>query len=63
MPLAALDRALATDKLSGRPLADMLLDELLADPMVRLVMLSDGVTEDDIRALYARMDAPPAGPR
>jgi len=47
--LADLDHALAKDKLSGQPLADFVLEEMLADPMVRLFMKSDGVTEDDLR--------------
>ena len=53
VPLADLESALAEDRLSGSPLAEFRLDELLADPMVRLVMTSDGVTEDQIRRLYS----------
>ena len=34
-------------------------DELLADPMVRLFMASDGITEDEMRRLYSRR---PPGP-
>ena len=37
------------DKLSGQPLADFVLEELLVDPMVRLFMERDGVTENDLR--------------
>ena len=59
VPLADLERAQAEDRLSGAPLAEFLLDELLADPMVRLVMASDGVTEDDIRRLYPGPRASP----
>lgn len=51
--LADLEHALAKDKLSGHPLADFVLEEMLADPMVRLFMKSDGVTEDDLRRLHA----------
>ena len=51
--LADLEHALAKDKLSGRPLADFVLEEMLADPMVRLFMRSDGVTEDDMRRLHS----------
>jgi len=51
--LADLEHALAKDKLSGRPLADFVLEEMLADPMVRLFMKSDGVTEEDMRRLHA----------
>jgi hypothetical protein len=50
--LADLEHALAKDKLSGQPLADFVLEEMLADPMVRLFMKSDGVTEDDLRRLH-----------
>ena len=51
--LADLEHALAMDKLSGQPLADFVLEEMLADPMVRLFMKSDGVTEEDMRRLHA----------
>jgi hypothetical protein len=53
VPLEDLEHALARDKLSGQPLADVFLEEMLADPMVRLVMESDGVTEDDLRQLHS----------
>jgi hypothetical protein len=53
VPLADLERAEAEDRLSGRPLAEFLLDELLADPMVRLFMASDGITEDEMRRLHS----------
>jgi hypothetical protein len=52
--LADLEHALAKDKLSGQPLVDFVLEEMLADPMIRLVMKSDGVTEEDLRRLHAR---------
>jgi hypothetical protein len=52
--LADLEHALAKDKLSGQPLADFVLEEMLADPMVRLFMKSDGVTEDDLRRLHTK---------
>jgi hypothetical protein len=51
--LADLDGALARDKLTGKNLATFLLDEMLADPMVRLVMQADGVSEVQLRNLYA----------
>jgi hypothetical protein len=51
--LADLDGALARDKLTGKNLATFLLDEMLADPMVRLVMQADGVSEAQLRHLYA----------
>jgi hypothetical protein len=55
--LADLEHALAKDKLSGRPLADFVLEEMLADPMVRLFMKSDGVTDDDMRRLHSEPGA------
>jgi hypothetical protein len=58
--LADLDGALARDKLTGKDLATFLLDELLDDPMVRLMMQADGVSETQVRQLYARAGAPPA---
>jgi hypothetical protein len=59
VPLTDLERAQAEDSLSGAPLAEFLLDELLADPMVRLFMASDDVSEDDIRRLYPGRRAGP----
>jgi hypothetical protein len=55
--LADLEHALAKDKLSGRPLANFVLEEMLADPMVRLFMKSDGVTDDDMRRLHTEPGA------
>ncbi len=54
VPLAELERALAKDKLTGKALTDFFLDEMLADPMIRLVMQADGVTEAEIRGLDGR---------
>ena len=51
--LADLENALAKDKLTGQPLSDYFLEEMLADPLVRLVMKSDGLTEEDIRRTHA----------
>ena len=59
--LADLEHALAKDKLSGQPLADFVLEEMLADPMVRLFMKSDGVTEDDMRRLHTEPRIPLSG--
>ena len=53
VPLRELERALARDKLSGQPLADFFLEEMLVDPMVRLVMQSEGVSETYLRRLYS----------
>lgn len=66
--LADLDAARARDKLTGRSLPDVFVEEMLADPMVRLVMQADGVSEAQLRHLYAGLttsradlEAPGAG--
>lgn len=51
--LAELEHAAAKDKLTGKALTDFFLEEMLADPMIRLVMQADGVAEADLRTLYA----------
>lgn len=51
--LTDLDRARAKDKLSGKELSRFFLEEMLSDPMVRLVMQADGVSETQLRRLYA----------
>ncbi|MCA0927087.1 hypothetical protein [Ruegeria profundi] len=51
--LADLDRARAKDKLSSKELSQFLLDQLLADPMVQLIMRADGVSEAQLRHLYS----------
>lgn len=62
VPFAELEHAVAKDKLTGKALTDFFLEEMLADPMTRLVMLADGVAEQDLRALYApRSDQRRAG--
>jgi hypothetical protein len=65
IPLQELERALAKDKLSGQPLADFFLEKMLADPMIRLVMQSDGVSEAYLRRLYSgsREERPTANVR
>lgn len=50
--VADLDHARARDKLTGRALSDFFLEEMLADPMVRLVMKADGVSEAHLRHLH-----------
>ena len=57
VPLAELQRAVAKDKLTGKALPDFILDEMMADPMIRLVMKADGVAESEIRALYGEQSA------
>lgn len=56
--LADLDHARARDKLTGRELSDFFLEEMLADPMVRLVMKADGVSEAHLRHLYSGSGSP-----
>jgi hypothetical protein len=53
VPLADLEHAVARDKLSGKALTDYFLEEMLADPMIRLVMQADGVDESELRNLYS----------
>ena len=61
LPLQDLEHALARDKLSGQSLADFFLEEMLADPMVRLFMQSDGVSEAHVRRLHSGSRARPDG--
>ena len=56
--LADLDYARAKDKLTGKALSDFFLEEMLADPMVRLVMKADGVSEAHLRHLYSERGTP-----
>ena len=56
--LADLDHARARDKLTGKALSDFFLEEMLADPMVRLVMEADGVSEAHLRHLYSGRGTP-----
>jgi hypothetical protein len=56
--LADLDHARARDKLTGKALSDFFLEEMLADPMVRLVMKADGVSEAHLRHLYSERGTP-----
>ncbi|WP_174843508.1 hypothetical protein [Thalassococcus sp. S3] len=53
VPLAELESAVAKDKLTGKALKDYFLEEMLADPMIRLVMQADGVDEAELRDLYS----------
>ncbi|WP_371039407.1 MULTISPECIES: hypothetical protein [unclassified Rhodosalinus] len=56
--LADLDHARARAKLTGKALSDFFLEEMLADPMVRLVMEADGVSEAHLRHLYSGRGTP-----
>jgi hypothetical protein len=53
VPLADLEHAVAMDKLTGKALTNYFLEEMLADPMIRLVMQADGVDESELRGLYS----------
>jgi len=52
VPLAELERAVAKDKLTGKALTDFFLEEMLADPLIRLVMQADGIAEAEVRATF-----------
>jgi hypothetical protein len=53
VPLAELEHAIAKDKVTGKALSEFFVEEMLSDPMIRLVMQADGVSEADLRLLYA----------
>lgn len=53
VPLAELENAVAKDKLTGKALTDFFLEEMLADPMICLVMQADGVSEIELRDAYS----------
>jgi hypothetical protein len=64
VPLTELETAVAKDKLTGKALMDYFLEEMLADPMTRLVMQADGVDESELRDFHsARPRASRAGAR
>ena len=56
--LADLDRARARDRVTGKDLSDVFLEEMLSDPMVRLVMEADGVSDMQLRHLYSGLRTP-----
>lgn len=56
--LADLAHARARDKLTGMALSEFFLEEMLADPMVRLVMAADGFSETQLRHLYSGLQTP-----
>ena len=56
--LADLDHVRARDKLTGKALSGFFLEEMLADPMVRLVMEADGVSVAHLRHLYSGLRTP-----
>ncbi len=53
VPLTALEGALARDKQSGLEVVEFFVEEMLADPMIRLMMAADRISEVEIRTLYA----------
>jgi hypothetical protein len=61
VPLAELERAVAKDKLTGKALTDFFLEEMLADPMIRLVMKADGVDESEVRETFVGQTGNAAG--
>lgn len=66
IPLEALEQALARDMGTGHAGVDSFVEEMLSDPIVRLVMRADGVSEAEIRRLHAhsvRTGAVGANPR
>jgi hypothetical protein len=40
---------------------DLKLEQLLVDPLIRLVMASDGVRDEDLRKFVRRPDSRPGG--
>ena len=61
VPLAELGLAAVKDKLTGAALADFVLEDKLSDPMIRLFMQADAVSEADVRRAYAERGRTRAG--
>ncbi|RFP88498.1 hypothetical protein DZK27_08410 [Rhodobacteraceae bacterium 63075] len=59
--LVDLDHARAKDKLTGLDLSEVFLEDMLADPMVQLVMQADGVSKAQLRHLYSGSRKAPSG--
>ena len=55
VPLAELKNAVATDKFNDSTPTDYFLKDLLADPMIRLMMEADGVVDSELRDLYSAL--------
>ncbi len=53
VPLGDLELAMAKDRMGETELRDTFLEKMLADPLIRMVMLADGVSERDLRHYYA----------
>ncbi|WP_353476718.1 hypothetical protein PVT71_28845 (plasmid) [Salipiger sp. H15] len=51
--LGELEQAMANDRMGETELRDNFLEKMLADPLIRMVMLADGVSERDLRQYYA----------
>ncbi|MCV3274165.1 hypothetical protein [Roseobacter sinensis] len=51
--LMDFDKVCARDKLTGKQVSEVFFEEMLADPMVQLVMRADGVSEAQLRHLYS----------
>lgn len=57
----SLNDAASRDELPGKGLTEEFLERMLADPMTRLIMTADGVSEAEVRTLYQISD--PAAPQ
>jgi hypothetical protein len=53
VPLTEVEAAIRRDLLAGGTSADLFVQRMLDDPLVRLVMKSDKVTEVDLRQFYS----------
>lgn len=54
VPLTVLEAAQVQDRRTGQSIANVFLDEMLSDPMIRLLMKADRVSEGELRNLYSR---------
>lgn len=52
--LVDLQQAMAKDKQTNRDLVDYFLEEMLADPLIRLVMQADSVSDSEVRHYSAQ---------
>ncbi len=53
-----LEQACEHDTLTGRQVSDAVVEEMLADPISRLAMMADGVSEAYVRQLYSARKLP-----
>lgn len=59
VPWEVLERAQIRDQAPAESPSDVVMNRLLADPIVRMVMLSDGVSETDVRRVVSAARARP----